>query len=207
VRAGRKKRNNWKKRHLDDPYVKRAGEQGFRSRAAFKLEEIDLRDHLLRPGMAVVELGAAPGGWSQYVARRIGGAGSLVAVDLIEMQEIPNVTIVQGDFTESDTRIRISAHLPGGVADLVISDMAPNISGIRDADQARFADLYRYICEYCEVSLKPGGNLLVKLFEGPEAGRFRREIKAMFTDGSARKPGASRSNSREYYYLAKNKRR
>ena len=205
MQPGKKKRNNWKQRHLSDQYVKRAAEQGFRSRAAFKLEEIDLRDHLFRPAMTVVELGAAPGGWSQYAARRIGDKGCLVAVDLLQMQDIPNVRIIKGDFTEFGTRSLISELLPGGVADLVISDMAPNITGIRDVDEAHFAGLFRAVAEYCKTSLRPGGSLLVKLFEGPEAGQFRRELKSMFRHGNARKPGASRSNSREYYYLARDK--
>ncbi len=173
MRPGRKKRNNWKKRHTDDPYVKRAASQGYRSRAAFKLEEIDLRDHLLKPGMSVVELGAAPGGWSQYVTRRIGKNGCLVSVDLLEMQDIPGARFIRGDFTEPRTRERIAESLPGGLADLVISDMAPNISGIRDADEARFSELYRATAEYCQSSLRPGGRLLVKLFQGAEANRFR----------------------------------
>lgn len=207
MRPGRKKRNNWKKRHTDDPYVKRAASQGYRSRAAFKLEEIDLRDHLLKPGMSVVELGAAPGGWSQYVTRRIGKNGCLVSVDLLEMQDIPGARFIRGDFTEPRTRERIAESLPGGLADLVISDMAPNISGIRDADEARFSELYRATAEYCQSSLRPGGRLLVKLFQGAEANRFREKLALIFRGGQVRKPSASRANSREYYYLALDKRR
>ena len=196
MRPGRKKRNNWKKRHIDDPYVKRAASQGYRSRAAFKLEEIDLRDHLLKPGMSVVELGAAPGGWSQYVTRRIGKRGCLVSVDLLEMQAVPGARIIRGDFTEPRTRERIAKVLPGGLADLVISDMAPNISGIRDADEARFSELYRATAEYCLSSLRQGGRLLVKLFQGAEANRFREELALIFRGGQVRKPSASRANSR-----------
>jgi 23S rRNA (uridine2552-2'-O)-methyltransferase len=207
VRPGKKKRNDWIRRQASDPFVKRAQREGYRSRAAYKIEEIDQRDRLLRPGMAVVELGAAPGGWSQYVTSRIGGKGCLVAVDLLRMKAISGVQFIEGDFTIPEVRDLIAENLPHGLADLVISDMAPNISGVRDVDEAGFSELYSAIADYCSMALKPGGKLLVKLFQGQEADRFRNDLKSLFMGGQVRKPGASRANSREYYFLATGRRR
>lgn len=201
--AGKKqKRRKWLEKHRADGFVRRAAEQGYRTRAVYKLQEIDRRDELLSGGMRVLELGAAPGGWSQYVARRVGQAGLVVAVDLAEMAPVENVRFVRGDFMDPVVRHELIARLEGK-ADLVLSDMAPDITGVRDADQARFLALLESVGELAEQVLQVGGNMLVKVFEGPEISRFRARCASEFRSVQVRKPAASRSKSREYYILAR----
>ncbi len=203
VRAKRRKSNDWKRRHTRDAYVRRSKVDGYRSRAVYKLIEIDRRDHILRPGLAVVELGAAPGGWSQYVQSRIGPNGKLVAVDVLAMEVIPGAVIIQGDIMNPAVQQRILRSLPNGLADLVISDISPNISGIRDVDDAKALRLLNMSLEVAATVLIRGGKLLVKLFSGREADGFRSRCAARFEQCLVRKPGASRARSREIYLLAK----
>lgn len=196
------KTHRWLEKQRNDGFVRRAAAQGFRSRAVYKLQEIDQRDRILARGLKVLELGAAPGGWSQYVASRIGNTGQLVAVDLINMDPVQNVHFVLGDFTVPAVQSEIRTLL-GGAADLVLSDMAPNITGIRDIDQIRFVELLDSALEFASSVLKPGGSMLMKVFEGSEVKRFRDRCAQAFQKTEVRKPSASRSGSKEYYLLAR----
>lgn len=198
---GRSRR--WLARHRADAWVRRARDEGYRSRAAWKLEQIDRRDRLLRPGMCVVDLGAAPGGWSQYAAARLRGQGLVLAVDRLPVQPLPGVEVLEGDFLEPGTRERIRSRLGARGADLVMSDMAPNITGNRHADQARLAELAREVVAFARECLADDGVLLVKLFEGDEIDRVRHEIRPLFRELRVRKPEASRSESRELYVVAR----
>ncbi len=193
----------WMTEHVTDPYVQQARKLGYRSRAAFKLLEIDARDHLLKPGAVVVDLGAAPGGWSQVAAARVGRAGRVIAVDLLEMSPLPGVEFIQGDFTEAGVLEQLQGRLQGRPVDLVISDMAPNISGIGLSDQARSLYLAELAMDFALRWLKPGGVFLVKLFQGSGFEEFVREARRRFRQVALRKPGASRSRSREVYLLAR----
>jgi 23S rRNA (uridine2552-2'-O)-methyltransferase len=184
----------WLRRHVTDSYVRRAREKGYRSRAAFKLLEIDEKEKLLRPGATVVDLGSAPGGWSQVAAAKVRPGGRVVAIDLTDMAPIPGVTFQKGDFR---------ALAFDGKADVVLSDLSPNISGIRDADQARVTELVEQAAALARKVLAPGGAFLVKVFHG---GRFPALLEAMkrqFREVRVIKPGASRSESRETYLLAR----
>ncbi len=201
--AKKHKRNHWLQRHTRDAYVRKAQADGYRSRAVYKLIEIDQRDRLLRPGLTVVELGAAPGSWSQYARERIGPGGTLIAVDVEEMMPIAGVTRVRGDIADVAVKQRIIEHLGGrGRADLVISDMAPNITGIRALDQSRALVLVEDSLTVATAVLAPGGRLLVKLFEGEEVSGFRRRCALYFKRCVIRKPAASRAKSREMYLVA-----
>ena len=197
------KTGRWAQRHVNDPWVKKATSQGYRSRAVFKLQEIDQQDKLVRSGSVIVDLGSAPGGWSQYIARKYGDRVSVIAIDLLQMQPVDGVDFIQGDFEETAVLSKVDEVLAGRQVDLVISDMAPNITGIRDVDEARFENLLDAVLHFCQQRLRPGGNLLVKLFEGSAAHSFRRNVKPMFASGAVRKPAASRSESREYYFVAR----
>jgi len=192
----------WLARHVRDPYVKRATKEGARSRAQFKLAEIDTRDKLLRPGMTVVDLGAAPGGWSAYVASRVAPRGRVVAVDLLPIEPIAGVEIIQGNATEAEVLDLLESRLAGAV-DLVISDMAPNISGIASRDQARSAELAEIAIDLAEKLLKTEGSLLIKAFQGAGVDELVRRLRHRFGKVTTRKPGASRAESREIYLLAK----
>ncbi len=204
VRAKKRKRKHWLQQHIRDGYVRKAQADGYRSRAVYKLIEIDQRDRLLRPGMTVVELGAAPGGWTQYVRERIGVTGRAIAVDVQPMAPIPGVIVVHGDIADAAVKQRIIAHLGGdGRADLVISDMAPNISGIRDVDESRGIALLENSLALAVAVLARGGGFLVKLFAGDSVIGFRRRCELYFCDCVIRKPAASRAKSRELYLLAK----
>jgi len=193
----------WMREHVTDPYVKRAVREGVRSRAVFKLEEINARDKLIRRGMCVVDLGAAPGGWSQFAAPLVGAEGKVLALDLLEMEPIPGVEFVQGDFREQSVLELLEQALQGRRVDLVLSDMAPNISGVRVSDQARWAHLFELAVDFAKSHLQPGGALLVKCFEGSGVDALRREIGTLFESVSVRKPKASRDRSREFFLLAK----
>jgi 23S rRNA (uridine2552-2'-O)-methyltransferase len=193
----------WMAEHVNDPYVQRAKRLGYRSRAAFKLLEIDARDHLLKPGAVVVDLGAAPGGWSQVAAQKVGPAGRVIAVDLLEMAPVAGVVFLKGDFTDPAVAARLEAALGGRGVDLVLSDMAPNISGIGAADQARHLHLAEMALAFALGRLKPDGVFLVKLFQGSGFEAFVRGAREHFRQVCLRKPEASRSRSREVYLLAR----
>ena len=184
----------WLKEHFDDPYVKMAQKDGYRSRASYKLLEIQERDRILRPGMIVVDLGAAPGGWSQVTSRVIGDKGTLIASDILEMDSIPDVTFIQGDFTEDAVFTQILESIGKKPVDLVISDMAPNMSGVRATDQA--LDLAgRVLC--------PGGDFLIKIFQGEGFDLYHKQVRGMFDKVQMRKPLSSRDRSREQYLLGR----
>ena len=201
--ARSKSSSAWPKRHVNDPYVHRARAHGYRSRAAYKLIEIAKRHKLARPGDSVVDLGAAPGGWAQALVERIGRAGRVIAVDLLEIAPIPGVTIIRGDFREEVVLKRLEEALGGKKLDLVVSDMAPNLSGVRATDQARSIDLCELALEFARARLKPNGAFLVKVFQGAGYPEFLAAMRGVFIDVSSRKPGASRGGSSEMYLLGK----
>jgi 23S rRNA (uridine2552-2'-O)-methyltransferase len=188
----------WLRRHVTDAYVRQAKQAGYRSRAAFKLLEIDRKDKLFRPGMRVLDLGAAPGGWSQVAAGKVKPGGKVVAVDLLETKPIPGVTVFKGDFREADLETAL-----GGKADLVLSDMMPNITGVALVDQARAAEITLAAIELCKKSLKPDGSFLVKVFHGEAFDDVLRALRAAFQTVKVWKPAASRGESRENYLLAR----
>lgn len=187
--------------HVNDEFVKRAKQQGYRARSAFKLMEIDDRDKLIRPGMTVVDLGAAPGSWSQVVMERMQGRGRVFALDLLEMHPVPGVDFVQGDFTEQAVLEQLENLLDGKPVDLVICDMAPNMSGISVVDQARVAYLAELALEFCSRWLQPGGNFLVKVFAGSGYEEIVQAMRAGFDKVVTRKPKSSRDRSSEVYLL------
>ncbi|OGA19927.1 MAG: 23S rRNA methyltransferase [Betaproteobacteria bacterium RIFCSPLOWO2_02_FULL_67_19] len=193
----------WLQRHVTDPFVRRARESGRRSRAAFKLLEIDQRERLLRPGARVVDLGAAPGGWSQVAAERVRPGGVVVAVDLLEIAPISGVTVLRGDFRDAAVQAAVAEALGGSKADVVLSDLSPNLSGIASADQARAAELIHAAIEFCGRCLAPPGAFLAKVFQGEEFGGVLAALRASFREVRTRKPGASRDESRETYLLAR----
>lgn len=195
--------SRWLARQKRDPYVKQAQEGGWRSRAVFKLEQIDRRDRLLRPGQRIVDLGAAPGGWCQYAARRLNGQGTIVGLDILPIEPLAKVTFLQGDFLESEILGRLSETLAGEPLDLVLSDLAPNFSGIRIADSARSFELAELARDFAVEWLRPDGAFLVKVFEGAELPDFRASLRQSFRQVAVRKPEASRQDSREIYLLAR----
>ena len=193
----------WMREHVNDPYVQRAKAEGYRSRASFKLMEIDDRDHLIRPGEVVVDLGAAPGGWSQVAVQRMKGHGRVVALDLLEMDGLHGVQFIQGDFREESVLHQLEELLAGDRVGLVLSDMAPNISGVPVSDQARIIHLAELGLDFCRHWLKPDGAFLVKVFQGYGYEDFVREMKHVFKTVTTRKPDASRDRSAEVYLLGK----
>lgn len=195
----------WLSEHFSDEYVKQAQAQGYRSRAVFKLKELDERERLFKPGMVALDLGAAPGGWSQYAAERIGKSGKIIALDLLPVEEIPGVTFIQGDFREEDILAQLMAELAGRPVDVVLSDMAPNMSGNRVVDQARGMHLAELALETVRETLKPGGAFVTKLFQGPDVDAYVKEVRALFTSVAVRKPKASRDRSPEVYLVGKSK--
>jgi 23S rRNA (uridine2552-2'-O)-methyltransferase len=198
------KTGEWARRHINDPYVKKATSQGYRSRAVYKFQQLDEQDKLLQPNMVVVDLGSAPGGWSQYIARKLGDRVTIIAIDLLPMEPIAGVHFILGDFQDQQVLDELDKILDGRAIDLVISDMAPNITGVRSVDEAQYESLLDSVLYFCDKRLKPGCHLLVKLFEGSAAHYFRREVKSRFKSGVVRKPDASRPKSREFYFLARN---
>lgn len=196
----------WLKEHFDDPFVKRAHAEGVRSRAHYKLEEIIERDRLLKPGMVVVDLGAAPGGWSQLVRNTLGPSGRVIALDILEMPSIAGVEFVHGDFREAEALSRLEAVLGGETVDLVLSDMAPNMSGVEAVDQARAMYLLELARDFADQHLRQGGNLLVKMFQGVGSDAFLRDLRGRYAKVQVRKPKASRNRSSEVYLLATGKR-
>ena len=193
----------WMREHVTDPYVKRANAEGYRSRAAYKLQQIAAKDKLLKPGMTVVDLGAAPGGWSQVAAKAVGPTGRVIAVDVLEMAQVPGVTVIRGDFHDPATLHALEIALQNRPVDLVLSDMAPNISGIASADQARSIALAEVALEFALKHLKPQGNFLVKTFQGAGYEAFVASLRRHFLQIHTRKPEASRSRSSEVYLLGK----
>ena len=195
--------NAWLREHVNDTYVQRAKSEGYRSRAAFKLLEIDDRDHLIRAGEVVVDLGATPGGWSQVAAKRMQGKGRVIALDLLEMEPLHGVEFIQGDFREDVVLNQLETTLAGEKVGLVLSDMAPNMSGILLSDQARVMHLAELGLEFSRSWLKPNGAFLVKVFQGYGFEEFVREMRAVFKSVATRKPDASRDRSAEIYLLGK----
>lgn len=195
----------WLREHATDPYVRKARAQGARSRATFKLEEIDRVEHLLAPGRTVVDLGAAPGGWSQYAASRLGGQGLVVAVDLLPMTDIPRVTFLQGDFRDPVTVARLEELLGGRPVDLVMSDLAPNMTGVDVVDQARAAELGELTLDFAGRVLAPGGALLMKMFQGAGFAGLLAAARRRFASVRIRKPAASRQRSAETYLVARSR--
>jgi 23S rRNA (uridine2552-2'-O)-methyltransferase len=193
----------WMREHVTDPYVRRAQAEGMRSRAAYKLEQLAERDKLLKPGMVVVDLGAAPGGWSQVAGRAAGASGRVVAVDLLEMAPVAGVTFIRGDFGDDAVLAEVEKALGGSGADLVLSDMAPNISGVAGVDQARSVGLAELALDFAGKHLKPRGNFLVKVFQGSGFDELVARIRRRFVQVMIRKPEASRSRSNEVYIVAK----
>ena len=196
----------WMREHVTDPYVRRAKQEGYRSRSAYKLIEVLEKDRLVRTGMTVVDLGAAPGGWSQVLAPLVGSAGRVVALDVLEMEPIEGVACIRGDFSETATLEQLEKELSGRDIDLVISDMAPNISGVGLVDQARSIGLADLALEFARNRLKPGGSFLVKMFQGSGVDEFRRQLAEGFSTVSVRKPKESRDRSSELYLLARGRR-
>ncbi|PKA69382.1 MULTISPECIES: 23S rRNA (uridine(2552)-2'-O)-methyltransferase RlmE [Pseudomonas] len=192
----------WLKRHVNDPYVKQAQKDGYRSRASYKLLEIQEKYKLIRPGMSVVDLGAAPGGWSQVTSRLIGGQGRLIASDILEMDSIPDVTFIQGDFTEDEVLTRILEAVGNSQVDLVISDMAPNMSGTPEVDMPKAMFLCELALDLAERILKPGGNFVIKIFQGEGFDVYLKDARKKFDKIQMIKPDSSRGSSREQYMLA-----
>ena len=206
----RKNRSNpeWIARHVNDPYVKKSVAEGFRSRAAYKLSEIADKDRLLRPGMVVVDLGAAPGSWTQVVRKRLSRPdgslnGRIVALDILPMDPLPDVEFIQGDFHDEAVERQLVDRLGGKTVDLVLSDMAPNLSGIASADAARSVHLAELAADFAAKYLQPNGAFLVKAFQGSGYSQYVERLKRVFRSIIARKPAASRDSSAEIYLLAR----
>lgn len=197
------KTHEWHQRHVNDFYVKQANEQGWRSRAAFKLMEIDDRDHLLKAGRVVVDLGCAPGGWCQVAASRMKGQGRIIGIDLLEMTGLNGVTFIQGDFSEDAGLAALEAALDGKAVNLVLSDMAPNITGIIISDQARVYALAELALDFAATHLEPDGAFLVKVFQGAGFESYVKAMREVFKSVATRNPDASRDRSRECYLLGK----
>ncbi len=203
--ARSKSSSRWLSEHVNDPFVKRARAEGWRSRAVFKLGEIIDRDVPLRPGMLVIDLGATPGGWSQLLRERLGENGRLIALDILPMQGIAGVEFIQGDFREDEVLKQLEAALAGAQADLVVSDMAPNMSGVNVVDQARAMYLAELADDFAQAHLRKGGTFLTKLFQGEGFDEYVRRLRKSYARVSIRKPKASRARSNEVFALAAGK--
>lgn len=198
-----KSSQNWLRRHFDDYYVKEAQKAGYRSRAVYKLLEIQEKDRILKPGMVVIDLGAAPGSWSEIAAPLVGKSGKVIAMDILDIDPIDNVTFVQGDFTEQEVYDSLLESLNGREVDLVMSDLAPNISGTRAVDQPKAMYLAELALDFSHTVLKPGGDLLTKVFQGEGSEQYLKALRESFDKVVIRKPKASRPKSREVYMLAR----
>ena len=196
----------WMHEHVTDVYVRRAKQDGYRSRSAYKLLEILEKDKLVRSGMTVVDLGAAPGGWSQVLAPLVGAKGQVIALDILEMAPLRGAVLIRGDFSDESTLKLLEEKMRDRSIDLVVSDMSPNISGVALVDQARSIQLAELALEFARDRLKPGGDLLVKVFQGAGLDEFRKQLTAGFASVAVRKPKASRDRSSEFYLLARGKR-
>ncbi len=194
----------WLREHFTDEYVKRAQQEGYRSRAVYKLLEIHEKDRLLRPGLTVVDLGAAPGGWSQLAARLLGGQGQVIALDILPIEPLPGVQCITGDFREAAVLEQLLATLDGRTVDVVLSDMAPNTSGVKAVDQPAVMYLAELALDFAQQRLRPGGDFLVKVFQGEGFDRYLKALRTAFATVAPRKPRASRARSAEQYLLARN---
>jgi 23S rRNA (uridine2552-2'-O)-methyltransferase len=201
--ARSKTSSQWLTEHFSDTYVQKAQQLGYRSRAAFKLLEIQEKDKLIKPGMFVVDLGSAPGGWSQVARQFVGKKGKIVALDILPMDQLSQVEFIQGDFTEQETLDKLLNSLNNQSPDLVISDMAPNISGVKVVDHAKALYLVELAVDLADEVLKPGGNLLLKVFQGQGFDAFHKQLRKKYQKVITRKPDASRARSAEIYLLAK----
>lgn len=201
--AKSKSSKRWLHEHFDDHYVKMAQQQGLRSRSAFKLLELQEKYQLIRPGMTVVDLGAAPGGWCQVALPLVAKSGRLIALDILEMEPIAGVEFICGDFTEQEPLQALESLLNGEKVDLVLSDMAPNMSGMAAIDQAKAMYLAELALEFAREHLKPGGDFVVKLFQGTDFDGYVRNVRSLFRKVQVKKPKASRPRSREVYLLAR----
>ncbi len=201
--AKRGSSRRWMREHREDDFVKQAERLGYRSRAVFKLLELDRKEHLLRPGMVVVDLGAAPGSWSQYAAERVASQGSIIALDILPMESLPGVRVIQGDFREDIVLQALNQAIGGRRVSLVMSDMAPNISGIGVVDQTRAMYVAELALDFARGILGPGGALLVKVFQGEGFDAFVAEMRQSFAQVRTRKPKASRARSREVYVMGR----
>lgn len=199
--ARSKSSQGWLKEHFDDQYVKKAQQAGYRSRATFKLEEIDKKDKLIRPGMSVVDLGAAPGGWSDYALTKVGEQGTVVALDILEMTPLTGVHFIQGDFREDEVLDELNDVLDGRQIDLVLSDMAPNMTGMGSIDQPASMHLVELVLDFAVTNLSKQGTFLVKVFQGEGFDEFLKAMRDSFKKVVTRKPDASRARSREVYLL------
>ncbi len=191
-------------RHLNDAFVKRSKREGYRSRAAYKLLELQEKDHLIRPGQVIVDLGAAPGGWLQVAQQLVGPQGVVIGIDLLPIDPLPGTTLIQGDFREDEAVAALESALVGRTIDLVISDMAPNVSGVAAVDQPRAMYLCELALDFCRGRLRSGGGLVCKVFHGAGFDDWVRDVKSQFGRVVTRKPQASRANSREVYLVAGN---
>jgi len=198
-----KSSHNWLREHFDDVYVKKAQQDGYRSRAVYKLLELNDRDHFIKPGMTIVDLGAAPGGWSQLASHLVGDHGRVVALDILPMDALAGVDFIQGDFREQEVLDQLLATLNGAPVDLVMSDMAPNISGNKSVDMPRAMYLAELALDLARQVLKPGGDLVMKVFQGEGFDALMQELKGSFDKVVIRKPKASRPRSKEVYILAR----
>jgi len=190
-------------RHVSDPFVKKAQLDGYRSRSAYKLTELNEKDRLIRPGMRIMDLGSAPGGWSQVAGKLVGAKGRVLATDILPMEPIKNVDFIQGDFTEEDVVAQLLEWLGGGKFDLIISDIAPNITGIDSADQASSMYFLELALDTVRQTLKPGATFVAKMFQGSGSDQYVKDLRTSFDKVLIRKPAASRAESREVYIVAK----
>jgi 23S rRNA (uridine2552-2'-O)-methyltransferase len=202
--AKSKSSRRWLDEHVNDPYVKQAQKDGYRSRASYKLLELNEKDKLIRPGMLVMDLGSTPGGWSQVAGRLVGDRGRVIATDILKMDALENVDFILGDFTEEAVFKQILELLNGRKVDLVLSDISPNITGINSADQASSIYLTELALDMVKQVLKPQGNFVAKVFQGEGSDDYLKQVRACFEKVVVRKPDASRSRSREVYFVAKN---
>lgn len=198
-----KSRKSWINRHINDAYVQSAQKEGYRSRASYKLIEIDSKYTLFKPGMTIVDLGAAPGGWSQVAQQKVGDKGQVIALDLLTMPPIDKVGFIQGDFTSEETYAELQKTVGDKQIDWVLSDMAPNLSGVRAVDQPKSIMLAEYVLDFAVNYLKPGGGLLLKVFQGEGFQEYLADMRKHFKQVATQKPQASRSSSRELYLLAR----
>ncbi|MCB2427200.1 23S rRNA (uridine(2552)-2'-O)-methyltransferase RlmE [Methylophaga pinxianii] len=201
--ARSKSSNNWLREHFDDPYVKKAQQKGYRSRATFKLEEIDQKDKLIRHGMSIVDLGAAPGGWSDYALHRVGDKGKVIALDILPMTPLTGVHFIEGDFREDHVLEQLNEVLAGQSIDLVLSDMAPNMTGVDAIDQPGSMHLVELALDFAITNLSKQGDFLVKVFQGEGFDEFLKSMRSHFNKVITRKPDASRARSREVYLLGR----
>jgi 23S rRNA (uridine2552-2'-O)-methyltransferase len=201
--ARSKSSGDWLQRHVSDPFVKQAQKEGYRSRAAYKLIQLNERDRFLQPNSLVVDLGSAPGGWSQVAGRTVGRRGRVVATDILPMDALPNVDFIQGDFTDEAVLAQVLEALGNRKPEVIISDIAPNISGIDSSDQAKSMYLVELALDMARQTLKSGGTFVVKVFQGVGSEQYLKDVRKSFGKVSIRKPEASRSESREVYFVAK----